>query len=185
MIMKDDKVAGSLPTESLAMMKAFSAAFTVCLICFSATVTFADQYVSNHTPIPPEVIAAWRAAAAARARSNGTYVDPYCHRSSLNGNVHIECHGPPMHFNVHVTGNGTVTTNSYIEDKTSPYYQGPDIHGRIGQNGASNQPLAGSRNGEGIPGEGEPHYHRASNSVSLCPPTHFRMTERDGCQPVR
>jgi hypothetical protein len=80
------------------MMKTFSAAFTVCLICFSATVTFADQYVRNHTPIPPEAIAAWRAAAAAHARSNGTYVDPYCHRSGLNGNVHIECHGPTMHF---------------------------------------------------------------------------------------
>jgi hypothetical protein len=160
------------------MMKTFSAAFTVCLICFFATVTFADQYVRNQTPIPPEVIAAWRAmppqaiaawrAAAARARSSGTYLDPYCQRSSLNGNVHIECHGPPMHFNIHVTGNGTVATNSYIEDKTSPYYQGPDIHGRIGQNGASN-PLA----------------HRDLNSVSLCPPPHFRMTERDGCQPVR
>ena len=176
------------------MMKSFSAAFTVCLICFFATVTFADQYVRNHAPIPPEVIAAWRAAAAARARSNGTYVDPYCHRSSLNGNVHIECHGPPMHFNIHVTGNGTVATNSYIEDKTSPYYQGPaphpyyqgpDIHRRIGQNGASNQPLEGPGNREDIPGEGEPHYRRALNSVSLCPPPHFRMTERDGCQPVR
>jgi hypothetical protein len=158
MIMKDDKVAGSLPTESLAMMKAFSVAFTVCLICFSATVTFADQYVRNHPPIPPEVIAAWRAAAAARARSNGTYVDPYCHRSSLIGNVHIECHGPPMHFSLHVTGTGT---------------------------GASNQRLDVPGNREDIPGEGEPHYHHDPNSVSLCPAPNFRMTERDGCQPIR
>jgi hypothetical protein len=140
------------------MMKAFSAAFTVCLICFSATVTFADQYVRNHTPIPPEVIAAWRAAAPARARSNGTYVDPYCHRSSLNGNVHIKCHGPPMHFSLHWTGTGT---------------------------SASNQPLHVLGNREDIPGEGEPHYRQAPNSVSLCPAPHFRMTERDGCRPVR
>lgn len=146
------------------MMKTFSAAFTVCFICFSATVTFADQYVRNHTPIPPEVIAAWRAmppaaiaawraAAAARARNNGTYVDPYCHRSGLNGNVHIECHGPTMHFT------GTV--------------------------GSSNQPLDGPGNREAIPGVGEPHYYRDLNSVSLCPAPHFRMSERDGCQPVR
>ena len=148
------------------MMKTFCAAFTVCLICFFATVTFADQYVRNHAPIPPGAIAAWRAAA--RAISNGTYVDPYCHRSSLNGNVRIECHGPTMHYNIHVTGAGTVARSSYIEDKTLPYYQGPDIYGRIGHNGVSN-PLA----------------YRDLNSVSLCPPPHFRMTERDGCQPVR
>jgi hypothetical protein len=165
------------------MMKTFSAAFIVCLICFFATVTFADQYVGNPAPIPPGAIAAWRAAA--RAISNGNYVDPYCHRSSLNGNVRIECHGPTMHYNIHVTGDGTVATSSYIEDKTSPYYQRPEIHGRISQNGSSNQPLAGSRNGADIPGEGEPHYHRDLNTVSLCPPPHFRMTERDGCQPVR
>jgi hypothetical protein len=149
------------------MMKTFSAAFTVCLICFSATVTFADQYVRNNAPIPPEVIAAARAAAA-RAGSNGTYVDPYCHRSSVNGNVRIECHGPTIHFSAHVTGNGTVATSSYIEDKTSPYYQGPDIRGQIGPNGPSNPPA-----------------HHDLNSVSLCPPPHFRMTEHDGCQPVR
>jgi hypothetical protein len=90
-----------------------------------------------------------------------------------------------MHFNIHVTGNGAVATNSYIGDKTSPYSQRPDIHGRIGQNGASNQPLDGPGNREDILGEGEPHHHRDLNSVSLCPPPHFRMTERDGCQPVR
>jgi hypothetical protein len=147
------------------MMKTLSAAFTVCLICFFATLTFADQYVRNPPPIPPGAIAAWRAAA--RAIRNGTYVDPYCHRSSLNGNLHIECHGPTVHYHIHMT-NGTVTGNSYIEDKTSPYYQGPDIHGRIGYNDVSNPPA-----------------HRDLNSVNLCPPPHFRMTERDGCQPVR
>jgi len=159
------------------MMKIFSAAFTVCLICFFATVTFADQYVHGNTPIPPEVIAAWRAAAA-RAGSNGTYVDPYCHRSSVNGTVSISCKGPPMHFT------GTVGPNRYIHDNTSPYYQGPDIPGRMGHNGASHPPLDGPGNREDIPGK-EPHYYRDLNSVSLCPPPHFRMTERDGCQPVR
>ena len=140
------------------MMKTFSAGFTACLICFFATVTFADQTVRNQTPIPPQAIAAWRAAATARAANNGTYLDPYCQRSSLNGNVHIECHGPTMHFT------GTVGSN---------------------KNGASNQPLDGPGNREDIPREGEPHYHRDLNSVSVCSPPHFRMTERDGCQPVR
>lgn len=137
------------------MMKAFSAAFTVCLICFFSTVTSADQYVRNHTPTPPEVIAAWRAAAA-HVRSNGTHEDPYCHRSSLNGDVRIECHGPTMHFTGHFTG--TV--------------------------GSSNQPLDGPGNREGIHGEGETLYHHDPNAVSLCPAPYFRMTERDGCRPA-
>jgi len=164
------------------MIKTFSAAFTVCLTCFFATLTFADQYGHGYPPIPPEVIAAWRAAAA-RAGSNGTYVDPYCHRTSPNGTVNLSCKGPPIHVTAHITG--TVGTNRYIQDKTSPYYQGLDIHGPIGHNGASNQPLDRPGNREDIPGEGEAHHYRNLNSVSLCPPPHFRMTERDGCQPVR
>jgi hypothetical protein len=31
---------------------------------------------------------------------------------------------------------GAVGTNRYIHDKTSPYYQGPDSHGRVGHSGA-------------------------------------------------
>jgi hypothetical protein len=149
------------------MMKTFSAAFTVCLMFF-ATVAFADQNVLGYKQIPPEVIAAWKAAAA-RAGSNRTYVDPYCHRTSLNGTVSISCKGPPIHVTLHVTGAGA--TYRYIQDKSSPYYQGPDIYGRIDYDGVSDPPA--------------PPAHRDLNSVSLCPPPHFRITERDGCQPVR
>jgi hypothetical protein len=63
---------------------------------------------------------------------------------------------------------GAVGTNRYIHDRTSPYYQGPDSHGRVGHSGA-NEPLS----------YGNP------NSVTLCPPPHFTMTEQDGCQAVR
>src|SRR6266403_6272983 len=101
---------------------------------------FAAQYVHGYT------------------RSNGTYVGPY-YRSSPNGTVTD---------NFSYRGNvnpytGAVGTNRYIHDKTSPYYQGPDSHGRVGHSGAS-----------------EPQGYRLPNSVSLCPPPHFTMTEQDG-----
>jgi AMP-binding enzyme C-terminal domain len=87
-------------------------------------------------------------------------------------------------------------TNRYIHDKTSPYYQGPDSHGRIGHRGASFQPQGyGDSNSvslnqpQGSGGSNSvrsnpPERHRDSNSVSLCP-SPFRMTERDGCQAAR
>ena len=87
---------------------------------------------------------------------------------------------------------GAVGTNRYIHDKTSPYYQGPDSHGRVGHNGASNQ-----SQGYGDPNSASVHYWDTDvrylgrnvtsepNAVGLCPSPHFRMTERDGCQPVR
>jgi hypothetical protein len=87
-------------------------------------------------------------------------------------------------------------TNRYIHDKTSPYYQGPDSHGRIGHRGASFQPQGyGDSNSvslnqpQGSGGSNSvrsnpPERYRDSNSVSLCP-SPFRMTERDGCQAAR
>jgi hypothetical protein len=150
--------------ERLAMIKKLSAALVACLIFFT-TAAFADQYVHGYT------------------RSNGTYVQPY-YRSSPNGTVRD---------NFSYKGNvnpytGAVGTNRYIHDKTSPYYQGPDSHGRVGHNGASNQSQ----------GHGDPNSTwntdvrylgrnatSEADKVSLCPSPHFRLTERDGCQPVR
>ena len=138
-------------------------------------------------------------------RSNGTYVRPY-YRSSPNGTVTD---------NFSYRGNinpytGAVGTNRYLHDKTSPYYQGPDSHGRVGHNGA---PFEGQGYGSsnsvisdhsriysgqsGAPFEGQGYGSSNSvisnhsriysdpRSVSLCPPPHYRMTEMDGCQAAR
>jgi hypothetical protein len=143
------------------MIRKFSAAFTVCLLLF-ANVTFADQYVHGYT------------------RSNGTYVRPY-YRSSPNGTV-TDNFSYKGNLNPYT---GAVGTNRYIHDQTSPYYQGPDSHGRVGHNGASNQPQ-GYRDPNSASVYYWDRYSRGeANSVSLCPSPHFRMTERDGCQPVR
>ena len=88
--------------------------FAFCVVVFGDISAFADQYVHGYT------------------RSNGTYVQPY-YRSSPNNTVRD---------NFSYKGNvnpytGAVGRNRYIHDKTSPYYQGPDSHGRIGHNGAS------------------------------------------------
>jgi hypothetical protein len=77
----------------------------------------------------------------------------------------------------HITG--AVGTNRYVNDKTSPYYQGPDSHGRVGH---ADAPVGDAVTG-GV--SNQLQGYRYLNSVSLCPPPHFRMTERDGCQPVR
>ena len=132
-------------------------AFCVVLVSLSA---FADQYVHGYT------------------RSNGTYVQPY-YRSSPDNTV-------TNNFSYRGNVNpytGAVGTNRYIHDKTSPYYQGPDSHGRVGHNGAPNQPQV-----DGNPtwvSPNQPQLYGNSDWVSLCPPPHFRMTERDGCQAVR
>src|SRR6516164_10543463 len=68
-------------------------------------------------------------------RSNGTYVQPY-YRSSPNNTVR-DNFSYKGNVNPHT---GAVGTNRYIHDKTSLYYQGPDSHGRVGHNGAPNQP---------------------------------------------
>src|ERR1700745_1598531 len=96
-------------------MKQLSIVFVaLCVALCSISAAFADQYVHGYT------------------RSNGTYVQPY-YRSSPNGTVRD---------NFSYKGNvnpytGTVGTNRYIHDKTSPYYQGPNSHGRVGHSGAS------------------------------------------------
>jgi hypothetical protein len=141
-------------------MRRLSAIFlSFCVVVFSIS-AFADQYVHGYT------------------RSNGTVVQPY-YRSSPNNTVRD---------NFSYKGNvnpytGAVGTNRYIHDKTSLYYQGPDSHGRVGHNGVPNQPQ-----GHGDPtwvSPNQPQVYHASNWLSLCPPPHFRMTERDGCQAVR
>jgi hypothetical protein len=154
--------------EHIAMIKKFSAALVAYFTFFTA-VAFADQHVHGYM------------------RSNGTYVQPY-YRSSPNGIVRD---------NFSYKGNvnpytGAVGTNRYIHDKTSPYYRGPDSHGRVGHNGASNQ-----SQGYGDPNSASAQYSNTdvrylgrnvtseANEVSVCPSPHFRMTERDGCQPVR
>jgi len=63
-------------------------------------------------------------------RQNGTYVQPYM-RSAPDGTVTN---------NYSYSGNvnpytGSVGTNHYTHDQTSPYYQGPDMYGNTGHNG--------------------------------------------------
>ena len=141
------------------MIRKFSAAFTVCLMFFATTATFADQYVHGYT------------------RSNGTYVQPY-YRSSPNSTV-----GDNFSYKGNVNPHtGAIGADRYIHDKTSPYYQGPDSHGRVAHNGASDP--EGYRGNE-LQGYGAPQAYRDPVSINLCPPPHYRMTERDGCQPVR
>jgi hypothetical protein len=111
-----------------------------------STSAFADQYVHGYY------------------RGNGTYVQPY-YRSSPNGTV-TDNFSYKGNINPHT---GKVGTNRYIHDRTSPYYEGPDSHGRIGHDSARYQPEA---------------YHDPNYSVSLCAGSHFRMTEHNGCQAV-
>jgi hypothetical protein len=124
-----------------------------------STSAFADQYVHGYT------------------RSNGTYVQPY-YRSSPNGTVtdNFSYKGNVNPYN------GSIGTNRYIHDKTSPYFQGPDSHGRVGHNGASDP--AGYRVNELGVNEPQDYWVAPRGSISQCPPPHFRMTERDGCQAV-
>ena len=121
---------------------------------------FAAQYVHGYT------------------RSNGTYVGPY-YRSSPNGTVTD---------NFSYRGNvnpytGAVGTNRYIHDKTSPYYQGPDSHGRVGHSGAPFEGQGFGSSNSVI--SGHSRIYSDPHSVSLCPPPHYRMTEMDGCQAAR
>jgi hypothetical protein len=88
--------------------------FFVCLIIVFNIPAFADQYVHGYT------------------RSNGTYVQPYF-RSSPDGTV-------TNNFSFKGNANpytGAIGKNRYIHDKTSPYYEGPDSHGKIGHNGSN------------------------------------------------
>jgi hypothetical protein len=147
--------------------------FLTCLLVSWNIPALANQYVHGYT------------------RSNGTYVRPY-YRSSPNGTV-TDNFSYRGNVNPYTGARGT---NRYIHDKTSPYYQGPDSHGRVGHGGAPfqgqgydhfnsvslNQPQ--DYGGSNPVRSNQPQRYRNSNSVSLCPPP-FRMTERDGCQAVR
>jgi len=142
------------------IMKYLSGIFFAFCVVFWCTSALSDQFVHGYT------------------RSNGTYVQPY-YRSSPNNTVR-DNFSYKGNVNPHT---GAVGTNRYIHDKTSLYYEGPDSHGRVGHNGAPDDP-------QGYPdptsvGSNQPQVYRDSNWVSLCPPPHFRMTERDGCQAVR
>jgi len=130
----------------------------LCVALWSISTAFADQYVHGYT------------------RSNGTYMQPY-YRSSPD---HTVTNNFSYKGNVNPY-TGTVGTNRYIHDKTSPYYQGPDSHGRVGHSGASDPRGFGVNEPQGY----EPQAYRDPVSISLCAPPHFRMTERDGCQAVR
>ena len=131
-------------------MRKIFALFVLGVIVGFSVPTCADEYVHGYM------------------RSNGTYVHSY-YRSSPDDTVTN---------NFSFKGNvnpytGAVGTNRYIHDITSPYYERPDIHGRIGHNGA--------------PAVDRPppqDFRNLGSVVDLCPPPHFRMTEQDGCQPV-
>jgi hypothetical protein len=142
------------------VLKRISIIFLACFVVSWNIPAFADQFVHGYT------------------RSNGTYVRPY-YRSSPNGTVTD---------NFSYKGNvnpytGAVGTNRYLHDKTSPYYQGPDSHGRVGHSGApfQGQGYGSSNSVISI----QPQAYRDPHSVSLCAPPHFRMTEMDGCQAAR
>jgi hypothetical protein len=136
------------------MRKIFVAVVSVFLLFSSSA--FADQHVHGYY------------------RSNGTYVQPY-YRSSPNGTV-TDNFSYKGNVNPHT---GAVGTNRYTHDRTSPYFQGPDTHGRVGHDGSAPDVP------KGVWLSNQPQGYSGANSVSLCSPPHFRMTERDGCQPVR
>jgi len=136
------------------VMKLITAVFGALCFLYLSLPSFADQYVHGYT------------------RSNGTYVQPY-YRSSPDKTVTN---------NFSYKGNvnpytGAVGTNRYNHDKTSPNYQGPDSHGRVGHDSVPDMP-------QGAWSAGQPQDHLDPGAISLCPPPHFKMTERDGCQPI-
>src|SRR6516225_7374322 len=102
----------------------------------------------------------WQAAADVSVRGyyrqNGTYVQPH-HRSAPNGTV-TDNYSYRGNVNPH---NGSVGTNYYRHDLTSPYYTGPDSHGHVGH-------ATGS--GSALPYAVYRRYieHRDSPSLSLC-----------------
>ena len=129
----------------------------LCFVVWSISAAFADQYVHGYT------------------RSNGTVVQPY-HRSSPNNTV-TDNFSYKGNVNPHT---GAVGTNRYIHDRTSPYYQAPDSHGRVGHSAASD-PQAYHE-----PATWPGHTSTSDRlSINLCPPPHFAMTEQDGCHAVR
>lgn len=81
-------------------------AAVISLFSFEA---FSDQYVSGYT------------------RKDGTYVQGYV-RSSPNNTV-TDNYSYSGNTNPHT---GSTGTNSYIHDRTSPSYEGPDSHGNVG-----------------------------------------------------
>lgn len=95
------------------MKHTFAAAFFAALLALTAPAS-ADEYVHGYT------------------RSNGTYVQPY-YRSSpdstVSNNYSYEGNVNPY--------TGSVGTNRYTHDETSPYYEGPDSEGRIGHGGSA------------------------------------------------
>jgi len=82
------------------------------LAAISITTAFADEYVHGYV------------------RQNGTVVQPY-YRSSPNGSVmdNYSYHGNVNPYT------GSVGTDNYTHDQTSPYFQGPDMYGNVGHSG--------------------------------------------------
>jgi hypothetical protein len=89
-------------------MKSFLLFIAAAFMLFSTPVS-AGQYVNGYT------------------RSNGTYVQPYV-RSSPNGTVTDN-----YSYQGNVNPNtGSIGTNRYEHDQTSPYYTGPNSQGQTG-----------------------------------------------------
>jgi hypothetical protein len=137
------------------IVKRIATAFLAIFVAYISISAFADEYVRGYT------------------RRSGTYVQPY-YRSSPDNTV-TNNFSYKGNINPHTGARGTTR---YIHDPPSPYYQGSDSYGRVGHNSAPNEPQ------EMLPPNQPQGYHNP-NSVSVCPPPHFRMTERDGCQAVR
>jgi hypothetical protein len=73
---------------------------------------------------------------------------------------------------------GAVGRNRLLHDETAPHLQGPESYGRVTHAGAPDVPHE-------IRLPDLPQSDHFRNSVSLCEPPHFTMTEHDGCQPMR
>lgn len=92
-------------------MKTLGILTITALSLFSLSAS-ADEYVNGYT------------------RSNGTYVQGYTRSSpdnTVTNNYSYQGNTNPY--------TGAVGTNSYPHDTTSPYYSGPDSHGRSGHSG--------------------------------------------------
>jgi peptidoglycan hydrolase-like protein with peptidoglycan-binding domain len=105
----------------------------------------------------------------------------------INGNkITFKCQDPGHDRTITFTGivNGddiTFTRTVLVRPGGDPGRNG--IFGAAGAARFAAQRVAssGAASAPAKPDQG----HRGPNSVSLCPPPHFRMTEREGCQPVR
>jgi hypothetical protein len=126
--MPSSRREGTMRYLAATLMKHLLTIVFVVFVSVTTASAFAEQYVHGYF------------------RSSGTYVQPY-YRSSPNGTVR-DNYSYLGNVNPHT---GKVGENRYLHDRTSPYYQGPDSHGRIGHNSASNQLGEPLSQGEWVP----------------------------------